>query len=722
MNAFPSAQGLPHWAGSPALAWIGELDRVDADGVIEGWCWCPDTPDARATIVIKLDGVPVDSARCDTMRPDLAANGMGDGAYGFVVILPDDIVSAGRDGIVSLHDCDRGRLLGTPRHLHGRAQDGKMLRPVREDRSATPSVIEGNLDGVSADGVVGGWCWNPLQPDRRINVTVAIDGQVVGTTRAANVRPDLKKAGIGDGAHGFTFVLGASLLEITGQISVSVADADTGQAFGVPCVARLGQLAATQDRLADIEHAIRRLGADFAAFTAQEALREECSPTADLLATLGSLFQDLAQGRKRPRPGDAFHMPLSLTGRSPSEDEFALAVPSHPKATVIVPVGNDIAELRACLYHLHLQGIDRQAGIILFDSGASSDPASLNATIRNLRVAVDTGADLPSWIARLSQPDVPIVFLAPLLRPDALWLDHLLAAHTANPNAAVIGGLVAGLQDGLLRSAGIDADQNDIPLESGQLERSDTQAYRCLRKIEAVSALGFLLSPHAIARTACRGPNAEAQGLAEAVFDLCLQYRLSGLDILALPAAVAHCADAADVDPYTPDFSRCEATLQDTWRTRPRLIPPIGRILIIDDHFPTRLVEADPGPDIVFLLMLHAAEYRVTVAATSGPVPEGDAEWLESNGIAVFRPLAAGSISAMLLAQGDQFDMIAFTARQPPAVLIERARLLAPHALLIQTCPPPAVMPRCRSEISVDAPFWLCHDRAFRENGITPPC
>jgi hypothetical protein len=719
MNAFPVARTLPEWEDSSALAWIGDLDRVDADGVIEGWCWCPERPQARATIVIKLDGIPVASARSDTMRPDLAAAGMGDGAYGFLVIVPDELSPAGRDACVSLHDSETGRLLGTPQNLRWHAPGGGIARAIGKTGAANPPFVEGNLDGVSSDGVVSGWCWHPLQPDRRISVTVAIDGQVVGTTRAANARADLKKAGIGDGAHGFSFVLSASLLAATGQINVSVADAATGQGFGVPCSARLGQLAATQDRLADIEHIIRRLGADLAAFMAEEALREAGSPITDLFATLGSLFQDMAQERRAPFARDAFHVPApTLAEPDTAEGDLVLAVPTHPKATLIVPVGTDIAELRACLQHLHGQGTDQHAEIILFDRGTSLEPALLHATVRNLRIAADQEADLPTWIARLARPDVPIVFLAPLLRPDPFWLDHLLSVHQANPNAAVIGGLVVGLQDGLLRSAGIDAGDGDIPRESGQLELSGNPAYRCLRKVEAVSALGFLISADAIASAPHRRNQMVSQGLTEAVLDLCLQFRKTGRDILVQPAAVAHCADGADLDPHLPDFGRCDANLQAAWQARPPLIPPIGRILVIDDRLPT------PGPHIDFLLMLHAAEFAVTVAATSAIARDADAEWLESRGIAVFRPHEAGSISAMLLGEGIRFDIIAFMAKQPPAVLIERANLLAPHARLIQIARPSRMQATHdqRQPNALEAAFRLCHDRAFHEGRDMPPC
>ncbi len=692
MNAFSARQKRPDWGMSHAPAWVGELDRVDADGVIEGWCWCPERPDTRATVVIKLDGIPVASARCDAMRPDLAASGMGDGAYGFLVIVVQDFAEYRPDAWISLHDCETGRLLGTPRNLGWRDTKAEANPPA-----AGPPLIEGNLDGVSSEGVVGGWCWHPLQPGVPISVTVAIDGQVVGTTRATQMRPDLAKAGIGDGAHGFSFALPASMLATTGQLHVSVADAATGQGFGVPCVARLGQLAATQDRLADLEHLMRRLGADLAALIAEDMLHRSRSPSIDLFATLGTLFQDMA---RQHTPQAVQNLPSDGPAARAAEGDLALAVPTHPKAIVVVPVGEDIDELHACLRHLHAQATDQHAEIILFDGGAASDPGILHATIRNLRIATDPDADLQAWLTSLSRPGVPTVFLAPVLRPEPSWLDSLLSAHHENPNAAVIAGLVMGQQDGLLRSAGIDAAAHDVAHESGQLERADNPLYRRLRKVEAVSALGFLLSPDAMSTLKEVAHRARPTGLAEAALDLCLRLRACGRDILIQPAAIARCADGADLGQHIAEAGRCDAALDAAWQTRPRLAPPAGQILLIGDQLPA-------AADAHLALSLHQAGCVVTCAATSATTPAGRGAWLEQHGIAVAGAQELGSISALLLGQANLFDIIAFTSAQPSPTLVERTRLLAPQARLVELSRLGRLA--APSDLSaLEAIFWRC--------------
>lgn len=60
----------------------------------------------------------------------------------------------------------------------------------------------GFLDGVS-EGRVLGWAWDPAAPESRQRVALTIDGQSISDVTADLARPDLRDAGVGDGAHAF---------------------------------------------------------------------------------------------------------------------------------------------------------------------------------------------------------------------------------------------------------------------------------------------------------------------------------------------------------------------------------------------------------------------------------------------------------------------------------------------------------------------------------------
>lgn len=62
----------------------GMIETIER-GLISGWAWRPGFPAERPIIAIRnQDGIEVAKVRADIPREDLAAAGIGDGAYGFV--------------------------------------------------------------------------------------------------------------------------------------------------------------------------------------------------------------------------------------------------------------------------------------------------------------------------------------------------------------------------------------------------------------------------------------------------------------------------------------------------------------------------------------------------------------------------------------------------------------------------------------------------------------
>jgi ubiquinone/menaquinone biosynthesis C-methylase UbiE len=74
---------------------------------------------------------------------------------------------------------------------------------------ATSPVI-GFVDVID-ERRVGGWVWDRSQPERRLTIFISVAGQVVGQAEASLPRPDLAKAGIGDGRHAFDFAFESRL-------------------------------------------------------------------------------------------------------------------------------------------------------------------------------------------------------------------------------------------------------------------------------------------------------------------------------------------------------------------------------------------------------------------------------------------------------------------------------------------------------------------------------
>lgn len=79
-------------------------------------------------------------------------------------------------------------------------------------------MIEGCLDLI-AGGCLHGWAMDCDRPLEAVEVTIHCDSTAIGTVRADIYRPDLERAGIGGGRHGFAFPLP---WRVAGELTASV--------------------------------------------------------------------------------------------------------------------------------------------------------------------------------------------------------------------------------------------------------------------------------------------------------------------------------------------------------------------------------------------------------------------------------------------------------------------------------------------------------------------
>ncbi len=70
----------------------------------------------------------------------------------------------------------------------------------------TEWTIRGAMDPLSATAIAG-WVQNTQHPDLPVLVGLYIDGKLASETLANRFRPELIKAGVGNGHHGFAFAL-----------------------------------------------------------------------------------------------------------------------------------------------------------------------------------------------------------------------------------------------------------------------------------------------------------------------------------------------------------------------------------------------------------------------------------------------------------------------------------------------------------------------------------
>lgn len=106
------------------------------------------------------------------------------------------------------------------------------VRPTAKEMQ-TPEPPAARLDGrleAIDKGRLYGWVWNADEPDERLTISVLLAGKEIARVVADRPRVDLRRAGIGDGAHAFDVSLPAPAQAAPERISV-VARSAAGAEF-----------------------------------------------------------------------------------------------------------------------------------------------------------------------------------------------------------------------------------------------------------------------------------------------------------------------------------------------------------------------------------------------------------------------------------------------------------------------------------------------------------
>ena len=169
------------------MAVRGRIDGV-FDGVVRGWLWDPDRPQQRFEAELLLDGRSIGRPRADLPRADLEGAGFGEGGPGLEFALP---IVAQDGGVHVLRlEADHGVML----------DEMSLLVPPRLH------MLRGRVERVYQDKCLG-WTWDRARPEEAVEVELVHAGEVCARQRANLPRPDLARARIGDGRHGFAIDL-----------------------------------------------------------------------------------------------------------------------------------------------------------------------------------------------------------------------------------------------------------------------------------------------------------------------------------------------------------------------------------------------------------------------------------------------------------------------------------------------------------------------------------
>ena len=137
MPALRFLQAYPLWAGRQAAG--GQVDTIQ-DRHLHGWAWQPSAPDRRLLVDIFVDGAFYGQQLAHRIRPDLRAQGIGDGGYGFEIDLGDSSAPARSIDVFALGD-QRTRLASLL--PAGVEQDSPVVRTAQDYLRATFGAVHG---------------------------------------------------------------------------------------------------------------------------------------------------------------------------------------------------------------------------------------------------------------------------------------------------------------------------------------------------------------------------------------------------------------------------------------------------------------------------------------------------------------------------------------------------------------------------------------------------
>jgi hypothetical protein len=165
------------------------------DRRIAGWAWRPKDPGRIVSVAVHIDGQFWRRVQANTFREQIRLRGIGDGAHGFALELPDWL-EPGQPCVihVTIHATNlqlRGSPLEIGKKKEGTIAAGETPKPV-ELAAATSEVevqrqAEEKLTGkvlTARGGTVMGWLADPRDPDRALTVEILIDGRDRGAVVA----------------------------------------------------------------------------------------------------------------------------------------------------------------------------------------------------------------------------------------------------------------------------------------------------------------------------------------------------------------------------------------------------------------------------------------------------------------------------------------------------------------------------------------------------------
>jgi hypothetical protein len=543
-------------------------------------------------------------------------------------------------------------------------------------------MLQGHLENIQEDGLITGWCWDPDQPTRRAELVVFVDNEPIGNLIADNFRPDLESAGIGDGAHAFSFLLPWSAIASKSITSVHVADPASNLPVGGSLTFRRTALLPVEQRIAEVEHKMRLLEARL-----DESNRQASRATGlvqSTLATIGIFFTRLAETPLEALPQAGMFGIRGLLASTRTEFEpFACAVPAIPLMTICISGDGGLGQIYGCLRALKACGLDKEAEIVVVDTSSNEETGLIPLIVHNIRywpvAAEQSLLEARNRVARLGATDL-LLFLSPAVRMKAGWLQAVKATLAAHPRCAVIASTVLR-EDGIIHSSGLTGNHFGRLIDFGYAETPDAPWCSRLAPVAAVPDHAILIRQSVFREV--EGFDPAYVDLAASATDLCLRCWDAGYSVLYQPGCSLYWQGGVGIATITTGASDTglDSLLAERWQTVSRVAwpAPKGRVLIVGT------IET-AGADTLMecAKALQQLGYDVTFGNVTALGTEDAAyEAMRAMGIEVLKAPYYPSIIAAIKAATPAFEIIQVSAAAASYLHPETIRSHSPNSRII---------------------------------------
>ena len=577
---------------SPPAGWLQAYIDEANPSRITGWLWDPQQPQLRIAIDVFDGDLRLMQVTADQYRSDLKQSGIGDGKHAFVVPLRPELLPNPRN-VLHLRIAETGaELPGSPvtidragpvaaqrpglydpavPYIARRASKAALATapaaPVDAERIFKRPAVAGVVatgNGASARRAglppkggdldaglystidfagptgIGGWIWNPYDPEKRVALELFDGDQKLTTVLANQYRADLMQAGIGDGCYGFSIAFSETLLPYARHV---LHLRPAGSAVDLPSF----PLVLTRDQTG-LDATVRLMLGNIVADAQNAQSAEELAPLVNTLVgfldAAVSRYADLAEDREAD-PAELLKpvelapqlrkLVISLRSNYP---ELSIEDEREPVVSIVIPVFNKFDLTYNCVKSVIETGADVPFEIIVVDD-CSRDETMLagfafGRGIRLVRSEVNAGFVRSCNRGFDAARGQYVLFLNNDTTVKKDWLDELYGTMQCDPQIGVAGAKLL-YPDGTLQECGGIVWRLGDGWNWGRGQAADDPRYCYLRDADYVSGAALMIRAELFARFG-KFDEHYAPGYYEDT-ELCFRAREAGYRVVVQPAA-----------------------------------------------------------------------------------------------------------------------------------------------------------------------------------------